>query len=142
MRVYQQIASSLDAYRYCLERHGKPGWGHLSEWIDKHANRAFDATHLYLPEGSGFDGGTNLEIDKCTDDKLVFSTAFHHMDEFGYYDGWTNHTVTVRASLVHGITIKVSGRDKNNIKDYIAECFDQSLRMTIVAEPTRVIGEV
>ena len=76
-----------------------------------------------LPSGSGFDNGTQFDVENSTMDKLVFTTSFHHMSEHGYYTKWTDHTVTVTPSF-HGLNIKVSGRNRNDIKDHIAECFD------------------
>ena len=76
-----------------------------------------------LPSGSGFNGGTRFDIDKSTTDKLVFHTSYHHMSEHGYYTKWTDHTVTVTPSF-RGFNIKVSGRNHNDIKDYISQTFD------------------
>ncbi len=87
----------------------------------------------YLPGGSGFDNGTTLNVDKSTSQKLVFETAFHHMNEHGYYTKWTDHTVTVRPSF-NGLDIRVSGRNYNDIKDYIAECFDCCLEESVDAK--------
>ena len=53
----------------------------------------------------------------------MFFTAFHHMNENGFYDDWTNHRVTVTASLDNQINVKVSGKNRNDIKDYIKEIF-------------------
>lgn len=88
-----------------------------------------------LPYGFGFDRGTRIE--SVTDQKIVFSTALHHMNQNGFYDGWTEHQVVVSASLCHGIDVVVRGRetpqrhrprgkdrnDINDIKDFIAEVF-------------------
>jgi hypothetical protein len=128
--VYREIASALNAMRSCEQHHSEPGKSHLKEWIERHLDRALDLTKEYLPSGSGFDNGTSLDVDACRDDKLVFVTAFRHMNDAGYYDGWTDHKVTVRPSLVHTIKINVSGRDRNEIKDYIADAFDIALRST------------
>jgi len=49
------------------------------------------------------------------------------MDEHGYYDGWTEHKVIVTPHLTHEFDLKVTGRDKNGIKDYIVETFDNAL---------------
>jgi hypothetical protein len=62
-----------------------------------------------------------------TPEKLVFNTAFHHMDEAGGYDGWTEHQVIVTPSLEMGYSIRVTGRDKEEIKEYIAEMFSAAL---------------
>jgi hypothetical protein len=76
-----------------------------------------------MPSGSGFDSGTQFDYDKSTPEKLVFHTTFHHMNENGMYDGWTEHTVTVTPSFVLGYHVKITGRNKNNIIEYINECF-------------------
>lgn len=78
-----------------------------------------------LPNGSGFDSGTKIKI--VSDKKIVFTTAFHHVNENGFYDGWTEHTVIVKPDFVTDINITVSGRDKNMIKDYINEIFNHIL---------------
>jgi len=81
-----------------------------------------------LPSGSGFDSGTRIE--SVSDTKIVFNTAYHHMDDSGFYCGWTEHKVVVTASLLFGISIRISGKNKRDIKDYIAECFHQVLTET------------
>ena len=43
------------------------------------------------------------------------------------YDGWTNHTLTVRASLQFGIDLTISGRNRNQIKEYLYETFQCAL---------------
>lgn len=76
-----------------------------------------------LPYGSGFDNGSHVDLEKSTGEKIIITTDFHHMDENGYYDGWTEHKIIVTASLQWGFKIKVTGKDRNGIKDYIAEQF-------------------
>ena len=49
------------------------------------------------------------------------------MNENGFYDGWTDHTLTVRPSLVHGIELEISGRNRNDIKEYLHETFHSAL---------------
>lgn len=93
-------------------------------------NEAADLSDRYMPAGSGFDAGTRLRTDKCSENRLVFDTSFHHMDAYGSYDGWTDHTVYVRATLT-GFDIRVTGSNKNDIKGYIADTFRECLRMEI-----------
>ena len=52
--------------------------------------------------------------------------------ETGMYDGWTEHTVTVRPSLQFGFRLSISGRNRNGIKDYIAEVFGEILNTEVV----------
>lgn len=79
-----------------------------------------DLTDL-LPRGSGFDAGTQLV--EARPDKIVMLTSYHHMDDAGGYDGWTEHKITVKPSLLYDIDIRITGKDRNDIKDYIAEVF-------------------
>jgi hypothetical protein len=78
----------------------------------------------FLPSGSGFDNGSTINLKESRPDRLVIDTAFHHMDEHGYYDGWTEHKVIVTPSLQWGYVLRVTGRNRNWIKDYIYEVFD------------------
>jgi hypothetical protein len=80
-----------------------------------------------MPHGSGFDNGTSLDVDASSDTKIVFTTAFHHMNEGGFYDGWTQHSIIVTPNLAIEFNLKVTGRNRNGIKDYIAECFQFQL---------------
>lgn len=73
-----------------------------------------------LPSGSGFNAGTHLLLGECTPDRLVFQADYHHMSN-GRYKGWTNHIVEV---VPEGVLI-VSGRDKDGIKEYIADIFQE-----------------
>lgn len=120
-KVYQQIAASLQALRNCEAS------DHV-EWIPRHKERIKALASEYLPHGSGFDNRTTLNFDKSTPDKLVFDTAFHHMNEGGYYAGWSYHAVVVTPSLTAWcFHLRVTGRDRNQIKDYIAEVFRAAL---------------
>jgi hypothetical protein len=123
--VANEIASRLAAIANC-EKAGN------TEWRDRHSDALRAIVRNCLPSGSGFDAGTSLDTERSTAEKLVFNTEFHHMHESGMYDGWTNHSVTVRASLLYGITLTISGRDRNGIKDYIHESFDIALRAPFV----------
>ena len=53
------------------------------------------------------------------------------MNENGYYDGWTEHTVTVTPALSGEFHLRISGRNRNDIKDMIHESFDHLLRTDV-----------
>lgn len=114
--LYSAIARALDAYLRCIETGN-------AEWEDKHENAITQLVYQHLPSGSGFDSGTKLDFETSKPNRLVFWTAFHHMDENGMYDGWTKHAVIVTASLVHGFELRVTGPNRNDIKEYIAQVF-------------------
>jgi len=117
--VYQQITSALDAMRRCVESGN-------SEWEIRHAERLDALIGANLPSGSGIDSGTSLET-SSTVNRLVFQADYHHMDDNGMYSGWSQHQVIVTPSLLHGFHIRVTGRDRNQVKDYIAETFHHAL---------------
>lgn len=116
--VYKAIAIALQAFRNC-ER--SPAH---ADWLAQHKARIDWLVAQYMPSGSGFDNGTRLDFTRSQPDRLVFTTAFHHMNDAGFYDGWTEHSVSVVPSFDDGVRIaSISGRDRNDIKDYIADLF-------------------
>ena len=124
--LYRVLAGLVAARTSCALKGNK-------EWHSKHTARIVELVIKHMPSGSGFDVGTGLRLDASTEEKLVFYTSFHHMTSDGVYDGWTEHTVTVRPSLVHRFTLRVSGLDRNRIKDLIAEAFEYDLSKEVEA---------
>lgn len=120
MKVIEKIASLVKAIQNC-EKSGN------EEWRLNHLSVLNKVSKELLPSGSGFDNGSSVVLNECKENRIVFSTMFHHMDEHGGYDGWTEHRVTVKPDFVCGLNITVSGKDRNGIKSYIQECFYQDL---------------
>jgi len=116
----QQIATAAVALGNC-EISGNV------EWRDIWTARLDAIARNVLPSGSGFNNGTSIDVDNCNGAKLAFETSFHHMTEHGVYDGWTEHSVLVLPSFVCGFNVKVSGRNRNDIKDYIGDMFAEVL---------------
>lgn len=100
------------------------------------ADSADEFVREFLPRGAGFDNGTAIDWERSKPNRIVFETAFHHMDEFGGYDGWTDHRVTIVPDFVHDYDMKINGRDRNEIKDYIADTFRSCLddRISLVPD--------
>jgi hypothetical protein len=96
------------------------------EWLDKHTD-TIKRIVQNGPSGSGIDNGTQIALDNSTGNKLVFTTAFHHMDEGGMYDGWTYHVITIRPSLQFGFDMKITGSNRNDIKEYLSEVYSNWL---------------
>ena len=126
MQTYQKIAGLIAAIENCERTRNH-------EWREKHRDALAAIMRDYLPHGSGFDAGTDLD-DSSAPDRVRFITSFHHMNDAGMYDGWTEHTVTMRPSLVHGFVLDVSGRDRNGIKDYILDTFYAALSADLAEE--------
>lgn len=103
--AYSQSPSKAESYKLLLEK--------LSD---------------YLPSGSGFDCGTELDLAKSLSNKLVFQTEFHHMTNVGFYDGWSSATITVKP-LFEGFDVQISTRnlprweDKFSFVGFLAETF-------------------
>jgi len=118
-KVYQKIAALIVARNNCIN----PG---NVEWFDKHTERLDEIAKNHLPSGSGVDSGTEIDLDRSTEKKIVLNTSYHHMNDGGMYDGWTDHTITATPSF-DGFDLKVSGRDRNQIKDYLGDLFYHAL---------------
>ncbi len=115
----------------CQRYHNLAKQPELNRDMEDHClEEAHRLVREYMPSGSGFDAGTELVIDVCDASTLVFKTAFHHMDEHGGYDGWSEHKVKVTAEF-GGFDIYVGGRDRNQIKDYIADTFHYALSQEV-----------
>lgn len=115
-KTYQELATAIIARSNC-EKSGN------TEWLQRHTDHIYSIVKDHAPSGAGIDNGTKIDLEKSNGDKLVFATSFHHMNDNGMYDGWTEHWVTVRPSLAFGIEISISGRNRNGIKEYIHDVF-------------------
>lgn len=114
VRVLAETQGALDR---CLEWHGIRG--DYSAAIASH-RRAIELVMQNAPSGAGIDSGTTL-LD-VTADRVRFGCSFHHMSDSGGYDGWTEHTIVVRPSF-SGIDVRVTGRDRNDVKSYLADVY-------------------
>lgn len=111
---YGNLVSAIQAKKECEKNNN-------SEWFEKWSNKIEEMVSE-LPHGSGIDGTNRIEEDRCRSNKLVISIEFHHMDENGYYDGWTEHNVIITPTF-SGIDVQITGRDRNQIKDYLGDVF-------------------
>jgi len=120
MKLYQKIASLVVGIKNCKETNNK-------EWKIKHEKALKDIERDHLPNESGIDSGTKIDIDRCRSDKIVLITSFHHMNENGFYDGWTDHEIMITSDFVYVLDIKISGKNRNNIKDHLHDLFYNAL---------------
>lgn len=129
-QLYQRIASAANAQRNCVKTGN-------AKWAREHFDTVSRLVREHMPSGSGLDNGTAFDWDRSSDDKLVFHTSFHHMNDLGMYDGWTDHVVTVKPSLLSGIDVFISGRNRNDIKDYLFDLYRDALTAEISDEQYR-----
>jgi len=92
------------------------------EWVDKHTVY-IDEILKALPHGSGIDAGMQINYDLSTDTKIVFNFSWHHMDEHGYYDGWSDHELII-TPVFGDKDLRLTGRRLGNIKDHLYQMFD------------------
>jgi hypothetical protein len=121
MTVIQAIANTLQ-WKANLE--GK-AMGQWNEPCETRMARLIDE----LPSGSGWDNGTTLG-DDSTPSRIIFTGSYHHMNENGFYDGWTDHRIIVTPTF-EGFDIRITGRDRNQIKEYLQQSFEYALSRTI-----------
>ena len=124
-KLYQILAGSVQARLNCLEHEERTNEKH--DWTDKHTDTIKTLVKNFMPSGSGIDCGTKIDLDQSTGEKLVFHFSYHHMNENGMYDGWTEHKLTVTPSLQFKINLSISGRNRNEIKDYLHETYSCAL---------------
>lgn len=100
----------------------------------------------FLPSGSGIDSGTKIDLEKSQPDKIILTFDFHHMNEDGFYDGWsTGWKVTVRPTfntfsgididIKSGIFMNTQHRRKykdDYILDYFYDTYLHHLSLPIV----------
>jgi len=123
-KLYQILAGSVQARLNCLKG---PYTDEVLDWTVKHTDTIETLVKNFMPSGSGIDSGTKIDLDQSTSEKLVFHFGFHHMDENGMYDGWTDHKLTVTPSLQFKFNLSISGRNRNDIKDYLHETYSYAL---------------
>ena len=117
---YSALHAAQTAHASCVKRGS-------TEWAEKWANYSARLCAEYLPSGSGIDCGTALE--SVTPNSLTFALGFHHMNEDGYYTHWTEHRVIVTPTF-DGFAIRITGRNHNQIKDYLGEIFAELATVT------------
>lgn len=133
---YKALAQAIQARDKCLERKqwmkGTSSEEGHAEWVGRweaYITRVLKG----MPSGSGIDSGTCLG--DCRPDRLMLVVDYHHMNENGFYDGWTHHCLIIKPSLLHDFTIRITGPNRNDIKDYLTEVYQHVLSEVIDVDP-------
>ena len=122
--IYKELAILVQAFHNCFA-------GDYSEWSGIHEERIQKLMSDTAPRGSGLDNGTFIDVEKSTGNKLVLTTSYHHMNDNGMYDGWTDHSIIVTPSLTSDFDLRITGSNRNDIKEYLYEIFSAWLRKEI-----------
>lgn len=120
MKLYQKISNLLAARENCIKQGNH-------DWLTNHTDALQKLAKNVLPSGSGFDNGTAIDLLRSAPNKLYLTASFHHMDEHGFYNGWTDHDVVVTPNLQWDFDLRITGPNRNEIKDYIHEQFQNCL---------------
>ena len=75
-----------------------------------------------LPIGNGIDKGCVISL-KSTKKRIVIDTAYWHE----LLQEWTEHQIVVTPSFEGEINIRVTGKNVDNIKEYLNEVFREAL---------------
>jgi len=85
-----------------------------------------------LPHGSGIDADWIISF-KNKSNKIYISNSYHHMNEDGYYDGWSDFTVIINLlgneyfKLVFNGTESQRLAKKYDIRDYLESYLSECL---------------
>ena len=125
--LYSAIASAIDARKRCKETNN-------TVWIDNWTEAIKRAEREYLPRGSGIDGGTKIDLEHSHANKIVLTFDFHHMDDSGYRD-WTQHTAIITGALVGQFDLRITGPNRNDVKEYLYQTFEYALTQRVELIP-------
>lgn len=122
--LYKELSSLIQARNTCNTSNNQ-------EWFKKHTETIHRLTTAHLPQGWSIELdraiGTGTELVSHAD-KLVFEGSYHHMNDVGYWDGWTDHIIVLTPSLLSDFNLRISGRNRNEIKDFLHDIFDTAMR--------------
>lgn len=86
--LIQAIASEVSRYR-CVSA-GDSTREAVASSLD-----SLDTLADMLPSGSGIDCGTKIDLENSTETCVVLALDYHHMDDNGFYCGWSSHQITI-----------------------------------------------
>lgn len=117
--LYRIMAKCLGALEHCRVNGN-------SEWHDvwqELLNRAVE----HLPQGGGFDDYPKIVEGRTKTNRLVFSGAYHKMDDVGFYVGWVSYNIIVFPDFVSGFRLSLKG-PLGDLREFILDAFYESLR--------------
>lgn len=110
----QTMAAAFASVQEALDNCKKSG---NTEWLERWRLR-FAKLVDHVPTWSGMPlEPSDVEV---TSAAIRYEVSYHHMNDTGYYDGWTEHTVVVRPAF-ESVDVRVSGRNRQDVKELIHE---------------------
>lgn len=80
-----------------------------------------------LPIGNGINYGCVISLKKSTEKRIVIYTAYWHPNDSYETSRWTHHQIVITPSFEREINIRVTGKNVDNIKEYLQEVFREAL---------------
>ena len=113
--LYKELAGRLIALDNCRKAGN-------TEWETRHAKVISGLCSKY---------GILIDLEESDPNRLVFHVTQAHYTTHGYDDGCTDHDVIVTPDLFFDLEIRITGRNKNDVKDGIYQEYDAVLRETV-----------
>jgi hypothetical protein len=120
-KKYQCLASAFKSYSYYISKNNND----TAEMFMNDIKQLIES----LPHGSGIDSTTNFSYLSSKEDKLIITSGYHHMDNNGYYDGWTDFKIILTPSW-YGFNLKIQGafpRKYADTREYLEDLFATDL---------------
>ena len=149
MKVYQKLGSLLQKRVEARGWHAKCSPSFKLAALGRIAAAGEDLKqHVtdHLPSGSGFDAGCELDFLASHPSKVVIRFGYHHMNDLGYYVGWTHWKLEIRPlgftdystrlTLDHkhagGRQYLPAPEDLPTFRSYLLELFDEALQREVL----------
>ena len=121
-KIYKRLAKMANSRLRCLNSTKFP------QEIENYENEINNIMKNVLPHGSGIDNGCSFNFEKSRNNRLVINSAYHCMNENGYYDGWVDFIVVLTPSLEMDYELQIKGNfgKYSHVKDYLYQIFGDS----------------
>lgn len=124
-KLYKKIASNL-TWRDSLIKSPPQSY---QNWWSKVQEDEFHELEDMLPSGSGIDSGCKIDPGSKPD-RIIITFSYHFMNETGYY-GWEDYRLYITPSLAYDFNMRITGPNRQQIKDYFYDMFDHVLRAEV-----------
>lgn len=125
MKLYQKLADEF--------RKSQIDNPDISDLACQEINKIIDL----IPHGSGIDSETIFDFEKSNSQKLILKSAYHNLNENGYYDSRTYFKIVLSPSFIDFDLEIVSNFPKkySSTKEYLQEIFYYSFNQDISSYP-------
>ena len=96
---YMQLARIIGAYYRSIESKNTL-WEEKHEATIRKMEKELPAVQVSI--------AVQIDLERSTGERIVLKTAYHHMNENGMYDGWTEHRIIITPSLQYNYNLKIT----------------------------------